>query len=280
LVGGVTIVRSFKDKSVLISGAGRGIGKRLALGFASAGARVGLLARSKAELDLAHLEIEHAGGAALKLLADVRDAAGIDAAVERMRSIFGAPAVLIGAHGVIGPIGPAEQTDAAVWTDAVVTQLAGSMNLCRAVIPGMREAHAGKIILLVGPGAISPRPRFSAYAACQAGLVRLVETLASELSESNIQVNAMNPGVTYTSLTDEILRAGELAGLNEMQSASQVRTSGGTLPDKQIQLAHFLASEHASHLTGRLISANDHWRKLEHTAMQSEVFASGRLHKV
>jgi len=62
-----------KDKGVLITGAGRGIGKRLAIGFASRGARVGLLARSKAELDLANLEIEHAGGISLRIRASVCD---------------------------------------------------------------------------------------------------------------------------------------------------------------------------------------------------------------
>ena len=64
---------TIKEKSVLITGAGRGIGKRLAMGFAQAGARVGLLARSQAELDLAKLEIEQAGGKALRIRADVRD---------------------------------------------------------------------------------------------------------------------------------------------------------------------------------------------------------------
>ena len=65
-------MRSLKAVSVLVTGAGRGIGKRLAIGFATAGARVGLLARSKAELDLCHLEIEHGGGNALRIRADIR----------------------------------------------------------------------------------------------------------------------------------------------------------------------------------------------------------------
>ncbi|MDQ6700767.1 MAG: SDR family NAD(P)-dependent oxidoreductase, partial [Acidobacteriota bacterium] len=63
-------MRSFENQNVLITGAGRGIGKRLAIGFASAGARVGLLARSQPELNLAKLEIEHAGGNSLRIRAD------------------------------------------------------------------------------------------------------------------------------------------------------------------------------------------------------------------
>ena len=78
-------MHSVKNKGVLITGGSRGIGKRLALGFAAAGARVGILARSKAELDLAKLEIEHAGGAALRFRADVRDFEQVCAAVDRMR---------------------------------------------------------------------------------------------------------------------------------------------------------------------------------------------------
>src|SRR5690348_9236021 len=100
-------VHSLKAVPVLVTGAGRGIGKRLAIGFAARGARVGLLARSKAELDLCHLEIEHAGGSALRLRADVTDYEQVQAATERMRVQFGArPQVLICAAAMLGPIGP------------------------------------------------------------------------------------------------------------------------------------------------------------------------------
>ena len=71
------------NKNILITGAGRGIGKRLAIGLAQKGARVGLLARSKAEIDLAKLEIEHAGGISLHLRAEVRDIDQLTAAADR-----------------------------------------------------------------------------------------------------------------------------------------------------------------------------------------------------
>src|SRR5947199_1605759 len=93
-------------KCVLITGAGRGIGKRLAMGFAAEGARVGLLSRSQAELDLAKLEIEQAGGQALRLRGDVREPDELAHAVDRMRSSFGGLDVLISAAGIQGPIGP------------------------------------------------------------------------------------------------------------------------------------------------------------------------------
>src|SRR3954469_13638074 len=102
-------------KSVLITGAGRGIGKRLAMGFAEAGARVGLLARSQAELDLAKLEIEQAGGNALRIRADVRDFEQMCAAVDRVRAVFGGVQVLIAAAAVQGPIGPLAEVRPKAW---------------------------------------------------------------------------------------------------------------------------------------------------------------------
>jgi 3-oxoacyl-[acyl-carrier protein] reductase len=168
-------LNSHKEKIVLITGAGRGIGKRLALGFAQAGARLGLLARSQAELDLAKLEIEQAGGNALKLRADVRDLEQLSAAVDRMRAVFGRLDVLICAAGVQGPVGPLLACDPKVWKEAIDTNLLGTVNACRAALPSMVEARSGKIIAISGSGSSSSRPNFSAYAASKAALVRFVE---------------------------------------------------------------------------------------------------------
>src|SRR4029077_20862354 len=102
------------------------IGKRLALGFAAAGARVGLLARTQPELDLAKLEIEHGGGAALRLRADVRDFEKVCAAVDRMGVVFGGVHVLIAAAAVQGPIGPFAEVKPKLWQEPIETKtLAG-----------------------------------------------------------------------------------------------------------------------------------------------------------
>jgi NAD(P)-dependent dehydrogenase (short-subunit alcohol dehydrogenase family) len=274
------LLTSIKDKGVLITGGSRGIGKRLALGFAAAGARVGLLARSKAELDLAKLEIEHAGGTALRFRADVRDLEQICAAVDRMRVHFGSVDILIAAAGSQGPIGPLVEAKPDLWADTVAVNLIGVLHACQAVLPRMIERRSGKVIVLGGGGAAYARPNFSAYAASKAAVVRLVETLAEEVRDSNIQVNCMAPGGSYTSMTDEILRAGEKAGQKEIDDAENVRMTGGVTPAKQVELAMFLASDHSNHISGKLIHVNDDWKRIRDSNMHPEAYTLRRVLKV
>jgi len=272
---------SIKGKTVLITGAGRGIGKRLALGFAQAGARVGLVSRSQGELDLAKLEIEQAGGTALRIRADVRDLHHMDSAVERIRAAYGGLDILIGAAGVLGPIGPLVRSKPKAWSETIEINLIGTVNSCRAVLPSMIEKRSGKIILLGGPGSGYTRPNFTAYAASKAAIVRLVECLADEVRDHNVQVNCMAPGPTYSHMTDEILHAGEeLAGHREIEEAERVRVTGGVLPEKQVQLALFLASDRSNHISGKLIHVNDDWKRLEQENMRAEMFTLRRVQKI
>ena len=267
-------------KSILITGAGRGIGKRLALGMAARGGKVGLLARSRGELDLAQLEIEQAGGVAMRLRADVRDSEQVAAAVDRMKVHWGPIDVLICAAGIQGPIGTLLEVSPKAWWDTVETNLHGVMLAARAVLPDMITRRAGKIIALSGGGSFTPRPNFSAYATSKTALLRLVETLAMEVVEHNVQINCLAPGGAYTSMTDEILAAGERAGWKEIEDAKQVRMTGGVTPDKQMQLALFLATERSNHISGKVVHVNDEWRKLEQGQAHPELYTLRRVVKV
>lgn len=272
---------SIREKSVLIAGAGRGIGKRLAMGFAEAGARVGLLARSQPELDLAKLEIEQAGGNALRIRADIRDVEQMNAAVDRIRVVFGGLGVLVVAAGVQGPIGPFVATKPKAWNEAIEINLIGVANACRAALPPMIEKRSGKIILLAGGGSADSRPNFTAYAAAKTAIVRLAECLADEVRDHNVQVNCMAPGASYSHMTDEILNAGEdKAGRKEIEDAERVRVTGGVSPEKQIQLALFLASEGSNHISGKLIHVNDDWKRFESQNMKPELYTLRRVQKI
>lgn len=273
-------MQSFKTVPVLVTGAGRGIGKRLAIGFAAKGARVGLLARSKAELDLCHLEIEHAGGSALRIRTDVADYEQVSAAVERMRVQFGSPVqILVCAAAIQGPVGPFAESSPKAWAEIIHTNLVGVMNACRAVLPHMIERRSGKIIVLANGGGSQARPNFAIYAATKTAIVSFVESAAEEVRDHNVQINCMAPGASYTHMTDQILAAGDRAGWREIEEAQEVRLTGGMGPDKQIELALFLASEEANHVSGRLIHVRDDWKRLRDGSMKPDLYTLRRVQK-
>ena len=110
--------------------------------------------------------------------------------------------------GVYGPKGLVEEVDWDEWEHAVRVNLFGSVLCSRAVLPHFRANGYGKIIQLSGGGATSPLPRLSAYAASKAAVVRFAETLAEELHDTGIDVNAVAPGALNTRLLEEILEAG------------------------------------------------------------------------
>jgi len=273
-------VHSLQAVPVLVTGAGRGIGKRLAIGFASKGARVGLLARSKPELDLCHLEIEHGGGTALRMRADVADYELVAAAVERMQVHFGAPVqVLVCAAAIQGTVGPFAESNPKNWNEVLQANLIGVMNACRVVLPGMIQRRTGKIIVLISGTGSQARPNFAAYAASKSAVVSFVESVAEEVRDHNVQINCMIPGASYTHMTDQVLAAGERAGWREIEEAQQVRLTGGVRAGKQSELALFLASEESNHISGRLIDVRDDWKRLRDGSLKPEQFMLRRVHK-
>ena len=271
---------SVEGLNVVITGAGRGIGKRLAIGFAARGARVGLVARTGGELDLTDLEIKHAGGISHKLAADVRDFERLNGVFELMRHRHGSIQVLICAAAIQGPIGPFHKVSMKAWSDTIETNLMGVVNSCRAVVPKMIENRRGKIIVLAGGGAATPRPNFTAYSASKAAVVRFSESLAEELRDQNIQVNCFSPGGAYTTMTDEILRSGDAAGWKEIEGAEKIQQTGGIKPEKQIELASFLASEVSNHISGKFLHVEDDWKRLETAQVTPDLFTLRRLKKL
>ena len=268
-----------KGKTALITGAGRGIGKRLAIAFAAEGAGVGLMSRTLAELHVTHMEIAHAGGASFAAPGDVADYTQVERAVEAVHSELGPIDILINAAGVQGPIGPTAQIDPRVWSHVIQVNLIGTFHCCRAVLPEMIARRSGKIINVSGGGASNSRPFFSGYAASKVGVVRFTETLADEVAEHNVQVNAMAPGATYTAMTDQVLEAGERAGDKDWEDARNTRLSRGVPPEKQIALALFLALPRSNHISGKLISVHDDWHRFENAALTPDHFTLRRISK-
>lgn len=250
-----------QDKAALIVGAGRGIGEAIALRFAAEGARLMLAARTAPELEAVADMVRAAGGTAHFVATDVTAPGEVAYLVQKFIEAFGHIDILVNAVGTHGPIGRAWEIDADEWANTFSVNLFGPFLLCQAVLPHMIRAGRGKIINFSGGGATSPLCRFTAYGVSKTAVVRLTETLAEEVKEFNIQVNAIAPGAVDTKLQDSVLAAGERAG-DLLQRIRRLRETGegGTPREVPAELAVFLASDDSRNLTGRLISApNDKW---------------------
>jgi 3-oxoacyl-[acyl-carrier protein] reductase len=256
-----TAVLPLENKKVLITGASRGIGAALAETLALAGADVVLLARDGAKLAEVASRINTRGGRAIFVVGDVADAEASAAAVKEAQRSLGDIDVLVNAAGIQPPIGLFAENCLEAWERTIQVNLMGPVRVIHAVLPGMRVRRQGKIINFSGGGATGPRPRFSAYAASKAALVRLTETLAVELEPYNIQVNAVAPGAVNTQMLDEVLDAGEKAGAEYHQAQERVR-NGGTPVELACELVLFLSSPASGDITGKLISApHDPWKE-------------------
>jgi len=265
-----------EGRKALVTGAGRGIGRAIALALAAEGAQVALLARTRAQLEQVGAAM---GGQSLVLEADLVDPDQVRRAYGRLEREWGGVEILVNNAGVLGPIGPVGQVDPEGWLQAVQVNLGGCFFCTHLALPAMIAAGYGKIINLSGGGAVTPRPWFSAYSASKAGVVRFTETLAAEVAPHHIDVNAIAPGAVNTRMLDQVLEAGERAGTQALAEARRQREKGGVDPTRPAALAVFLASPRSDGLSGRLFSSVwDDWERLEvGEVMKTEYYTVRRL---
>jgi len=251
-----------KDKVAIVTGGGRGIGEAIALAFAREGARLAIASRTKTELDQVASQIENLGGQVQVIPTDVSQRDNVTRLIEATLTAYGQIDVLVNAAGVYGPIGPMWDVDVDKWIQAMKINLFGTFTCCHTVLPHMIERRQGKIVNFSGGGAASPLPRFTAYGVSKTAIVRLTETLAEEVKEFNVQVNAVAPGAVDTSLQDDVLAAGERAG-DLLARIRRLRETGeGGVPrELPAELVVFLASDDSDGLSGKLIAAPyDGWQ--------------------
>ena len=246
-------------KVAIVTGASRGLGRRIAGRFLDAGASLVVCARDETPLEEARSELLRSASPSQQVEAIAGDVSDPECA-DRVGSLtierFGRIDVLVNNAAVLGPIGRVEEVDWLEWMKVLHVNLFGSVLMVRTVLPAMRARCKGKIIQLSGGGATSPRPMMSAYAASKAAVVRFVETVAEEVRGTGICVNALAPGALNTRMLDQVLSAGpEKAGRAEFEGSVRQKETGGAGLDGAATLATFLASEDSDGITGRLISA-------------------------
>lgn len=253
-------------KIAIITGANQGFGFEIARKYVGAGASIVMCARNGNLLAKARDELAKClmHGQALEAVSiDVSDSQSVDQLVRTTLQRFDRIDILVNNAGIYGPMGPIEAVDWARWVQTIEINLFGSILMCRAVLPVMKEQQRGKIIQLSGGGATNPMPNISAYAVSKAAIVRFSETLAEEVREFNIDVNAIAPGALNTRMLDEVLAAGpEKVGQAFFDRSIKQKESGGAGLERGTDLALFLASAASNGITGKLISAV--WDDWEH----------------
>jgi NAD(P)-dependent dehydrogenase (short-subunit alcohol dehydrogenase family) len=183
----------FHDRTVLVTGASRGIGRSVALRFAEEGARLALVARSESELLQTAGAVEQAGARAVAIPTDIRDRDGAEACVERAEAELGPIDVLVNNAGVF-LWRPFLELSSEEWELVLATNLTGAANFCRAVLPGMMRRRRGRIVNVSSIHGMRGEANLAAHSAAKFGLIGLTQSLAREFRPYNIAVNAVCPG--------------------------------------------------------------------------------------
>ncbi len=235
-------------RTAVVTGAAQGIGRAIAQGLATSGARVLAVDRDAAGLRaVAHENIATA-------VLDVTDAAAIAAVLGH----FGPVDILVhSAGGVCGQIGqPAESVSAADWHAILGVNLTGAFLMAQAVIPGMKQAVAGRIVTISsGAGLGVSLTGIQAYAAAKAGEIGLTRQLAHELGPHGITVNSVAPGFVRSNPASE--RQWQAYGEDGQRGIIEriaLRRTG--TPEDIANAVLFLVSDHAAWITGQILSVD------------------------
>ncbi|CAG4888602.1 SDR family NAD(P)-dependent oxidoreductase [Paraburkholderia saeva] len=194
--------KALRGKVAVITGAGRGIGRAIALAYAKAGAAVVCSARSGGEIDETAALINAQGGRAIAIASDVIDYESVEALFAGAVKAFDGVDIVVANAGVGTVTGTIEHSDPKLWKQVIDVNLTGVFHTARAAIPHLRRRGAGKIILMGSGLRQRPNAGLSAYGSSKAGMWLLTQTLALELQDANISVNELIPGPVRTAMTD------------------------------------------------------------------------------
>jgi 2-hydroxycyclohexanecarboxyl-CoA dehydrogenase len=242
-------MRGLEGKVALVTGAGSGIGRAIALRLAEEGAHVAVtdIDESKAS-EVA----KEAGAPAIAIAMDVADAASVRSGVARTEAELGPIDALVNNAGW-EKSGPFLESDEATWQKIIAINLVGPMNCVKAVLPGMVERGSGRIVSISSDAGRVGSSGEAVYSAAKAGIIGFSKTVAREVARQRITVNVVCPGPTDTALLAEVA-SGNPRLVESLERAIPFRRLGQ--PDDIAGAVAFLASDDASFITGQTLSVS------------------------
>lgn len=255
-----------RGKIALVAAASRGLGRAVAEELAAEGASVVMCARGETALHEAAAAIRASSGVDVEaVVADVARLEDVERLVKTAYDRFGRVDILVTNAG--GPTsGRFESLGPEKWSDAVQLTLLSTVNLCRAVLPGMRERRWGRIINVTSITVKQPVEGLMLSNSLRAGVTGFARTLANEVARDGITVNNILPGYTRTQRVEELAQA--TAAREKISIAEAMKKWEAEIPMRRLgepnefaALAAFLASERASYITGTSIQVDGGWIK-------------------
>src|SRR5215475_7219843 len=241
------MLTSLRNKSVIVTGGTRGIGKGIAGVFTALGARVCVIGRNENAGAAVVESLKGNGGIATFCRGDVTQQPDMEAAVETVVAAFGGIDILCANAGIFPPV-PLEEMNESAWDDVFATNLKGMMFSIKAALPHLKHSTAGRIVLtssITGP--LTGYPGWSHYGASKAGMLGFMRTAAIELARFKITINAVLPG---NILTEGVRDLGQ----------DYIQTMAAAIPLKRLGTVEeigyavaFLASEEAGFITGQTL---------------------------
>jgi NAD(P)-dependent dehydrogenase (short-subunit alcohol dehydrogenase family) len=243
-----------EGRKALITGAGRGIGRAIALAFAKEGAEVVLGSRNTRSLDALKKEIAALGGRTLPISLDVTDQGSVDRAKKKIGSVQ----ILVNNAGIAGSIKVLAMDDAH-WQSHLDVNLTGAFRVTRAFLPEMVEARWGRVINIASTAGKVGFQYTAAYCASKHGLIGFTRALALEMAPHQVTVNAICPGFVRTEMSAEAAR--NIASKTKQSEADALRWLEGLSPQNRLMepeevaaVAVLLASEDARGINGQAIN--------------------------